>query len=368
MTRDEKRVKVFAWRNAKYRRPSFSARVIYMSYEPSSEHWVKLQDAPPIPNLRFRHFRGESDYPLMVAVTEGMKEADQLELTISVEDIAREFRHLEHCDPCRDFVFAEVNGKVVGYTRVWWSKDPSGLHLYNHFADLLPEWRGKGIRNAMLRYNEQKLRDMAQTQFTDDLHMFQSIAADSEKDWISVLASEGYSVFRYGFRMVRPNLENVPDFPFPDGIEVRPVKPEHYRAIIDAWNEACKDMRGQIPISDEDFNSFQESPIFNPSLWQIAWHKNEVIGTVLNFIDEQENIEYKRKRGHVEAISVKRQWRGRGIAKALIAQSFKLLKDHGITEAALGVDAENPSGALCLYRKMGFQIEKKTIFYRKPMI
>jgi len=89
-----------------------------VSDEASSEGWVKLQDAPPIPNLRFRHFRGESDYPHMVAVTEGMKEADQLELTISVEDMAREFRHLEHCDPYRDFLFAEVDGKVVGYTRI----------------------------------------------------------------------------------------------------------------------------------------------------------------------------------------------------------------------------------------------------------
>jgi GNAT superfamily N-acetyltransferase len=303
----------------------------------------------------------------MVAVTEGMKEADQLELTISVEDIAREFKHLENCDPYRDFLFAEVDGKVVGYTRVWWSKDPSGLFLYNHFVDLLPEWRGKGIRNGMLRYSEQKLGEMARTDPADVPRVFQSIVAESEKDWISVLVSEGYNVFRYGFRMVRPNLENVPDFPFPEGIEVRPVKPEHYGAIIGAWNEACKDMRGQIPISDGDFKGFQESPIFNPSIWQIAWHENEVIGTVLNFIDEQENKEYKRKRGHVELISVKRRWRGRGIAKAMIARSLKLLKDRGMTEAALGVDAENPSGALHLYQKMGFQIEKKTIFYRKPM-
>jgi ribosomal protein S18 acetylase RimI-like enzyme len=262
---------------------------------------------------------------------------------------------------------AEVDGKVIGYTRVWWNKDPSGLYVYNHFVDLLPEWRGKGIRNVMLRHNEQKLREMAQTHPADVPRLFQAVVADTEKDWISVLTSEGYGVFRYGFRMIRPNLENIPDLPFPEGIEVRPVKPEHYRDIINAWNEACKDMRGQIPISDNDFRWFQESPIFNPALWQIAWDGNEVIGTVLNFINEQENMEYKRRRGHVELISVKRRWRGRGIAKALIAQSFKLLKDYGMTEAALGVDAENPSGALGLYQKMGFQIEKRIIFYRKPM-
>jgi ribosomal protein S18 acetylase RimI-like enzyme len=219
----------------------------------------------------------------------------------------------------------------------------------------------------MLRYNEQKLREIAQTHPTDTPRAFQSIVTDTEKDWISVLIKEGYNVFRYGFRMVRPTLEDIPGFSFPEGIEVRPVRPEHYQAIIDAWNEACKDMRGQIPISDEDFKWFQESPIFNPSLWQIAWHKDEVIGTVLNFIDERENNEYKRKRGHVELISVKRHWRGRGIAKALIAQSFRTLKERGMTEAALGVDAENPSGALHLHTKMGFQVQKKTVFYRKPM-
>ncbi len=338
-----------------------------MPEEARSEDWVSIKDAPPVPNLRFRHFRGESDYPLMVAVTEGMKETDRLEMTISVEDIAREFRHLEHCDPYRDFLLAEVDDKVVGYTRVWWNKDPFGTYLYSHFADLLPEWRGKGIRNALLRYSEQKLREMAQTNPADAPHMFQAIVTDSEEDWISVLTSEGYSVFRHGFRMVRPNLENIPELPLPEGIEVRPAKLEQYRAVIGAWNEACKDMRGQVPMSDEDFKWFQESPFFNPSLWIITWHENEVIGTILNFIDERENKEYKRKRGHVELISVKRPWRGKGIAKAMIARSFKLLKDHGMTEAALGVDAENPSGALHLYQKMGFQIERRMTFYRKPV-
>ena len=341
--------------------------VICISKEITSGLWVKLPDAPPLSNLRFRHFRGASDYPLMVAIVDGMKEADQLELTTSVEEIANEFRHLEHCDPYRDFLIVEVDGKVIGYTRIWWSKDPSGLYLYNHFANLLPEWRGKGIRNAMLRYNERKLREMTHTQPSDSPRAFQSVVADSEKDWISVLTNEGYHVFRYGFRMVRPTLADIPDLSFPEAIEVRPVKPEHYRAILDAWNEACKDMRSQIPISDEEFKWFQESPMFNPSLWQVAWHKDEVVGTVLNFIDERENKEYKRKRGYVELISVKRPWRGRGIASALIARSFRVLKQHDMTEATLGVDAENPSGALHLYTRMGFQVQKKTVFYRKPL-
>jgi ribosomal protein S18 acetylase RimI-like enzyme len=310
---------------------------------------------------------GESDYSHVVRVLQLASAADELEFSVSIEDVKSWVRHMENCDPNEDLIVAEIHSKVIGLTRLWWNRDPNGVYLYNQYADLIPEWRGKGIRNAMLRYSEQRLSEAAEKHPTEAPRFFQSTAADSEKDWITVLTAEGYGVYRYGFHMKRPNLEDIPDFPLPESIEVRPAKPEHYRAIIDAWNEACKDMRSQIPISDENFKALQESPMFNPFLWQIAWHNDEVVGTVLNFINEQENLQYNRKRGYVEAVSVKRRWRGTGIAKALIARSLRLLRDKGMSEAALGVDAENPSGALRLYQKMGFQVERQTAIYRKKM-
>lgn len=322
-------------------------------------------DSPKIAELRFRRFRGESDFPSMVAVTIGMKERSY---AISAEDLAIEFKHTEGFNPRKDVLIAEVDGRVVGWTRVWRTQDPAGLTLYNHFVNLLPEWYGKEVRVAMLRHNELRLKEIANQHREDADRVLQSTAVDTDTDWISTLESEGYKIFRYGVAMVRPDLDKIPDLPFPEGIEVRPVKPEHYRAIIDAWNEACRDMRGQIPISDEDFKAFQESQIFDPSLWQIAWYQDQVVGTTMNFINRQANEETGHKRGHVEAISVRQPWRGKGIAKALIARSLKLLKSRGMTEAALGVDAENPSGALQLYEKMGFRIVKRGVIYRKPLI
>jgi ribosomal protein S18 acetylase RimI-like enzyme len=52
---------------------------------------------------------------------------------------------------------------------------------------------------------------------------------------------------------------------------------------------------------------------------------------------------------------VRRLWRKQGLAKALIARSLHLLKEQGMTEARLGVDADNPNGALRLYQSMGFR-------------
>jgi mycothiol synthase len=51
----------------------------------------------------------------------------------------------------------------------------------------------------------------------------------------------------------------------------------------------------------------------------------------------------------------------------LIARSFQVLKDHGMEEAALGVDAENPTGALHLYKKMGFKEDKTDYTYSKSL-
>lgn len=328
---------------------------------------IVIPDAPSIPGLAFRHFCGESDYPKIISVFEESKKVDQIEEAASLEDIAHWLTHLEHSDPYTDMVFAEVHGKVIGYSLVWWNKAPNGTVFYEHFVDLAPTWRGKGIRHAVLRYNETRLKAIASTHPGDNPRYFRILTEETETHWQSVLVDEGYTIMRYGFKMVRPTLEDISDLPLPEGIEVRPVQPEHYQKILHAWNEACKDMRGQIPISEESFKAFQEDPAFDPSLWQIAWHKDQVIGTVIAFINEKENQEYRRRRGHTEFISVARPWRNQGIAKALIARALKALKKRGMTEAALGVDAENPSGALHLYETMGFQPVKRVIFYWKPL-
>ena len=88
---------------------------------------------------------------------------------------------------------------------------------------------------------------------------------------------------------------------------------------------------------------------------------------ILNFIHEAENREYHRLRGYPETICVRRPWRRRGLARALIARSLQVLKDQGMTEAAPGVDAQNPNGARHLYESMGFRTVKEFVTYRKPM-
>ncbi len=85
------------------------------------------------------------------------------------------------------------------------------------------------------------------------------------------------------------------------------------------------------------------------------------------YINPEENERFGRERGWVENISVRRPWRRRGLARALIAASIAALRVRGMTEGALGVDTENPSGALRLYESCGFAAVKREAAYRKPL-
>ena len=331
---------------------------------------IAVHDAPIIDGLVFRGFRGPEDYPAMVAVTEGSKEVDQIERTTSIEDIARDYEHLVNCDPYQDMLFAEMNDEVIGYSRVYWYGLSDGTCSYGHFAALLPAWRGQGIRLAMLRHNEQRLREIAATHPTGQGQHFECWANKTETHWRALLMDEGYTPVRYGYLMVRPDLENIPDAPLPEGLEVRPVRPEDYWPIWYAAQEAFRDHWGYSDDewADTNFENWQESHIFTPEIWQVAWDGDEVAGMVLNFIDEKENAAYNRKRGYTETVCVRRPWRRRGLARALIARSLAVLKAQGMTEASLGVDTQNPNGALQLYKSLGFSPVKEDTAFRKALV
>ena len=88
---------------------------------------------------------------------------------------------------------------------------------------------------------------------------------------------------------------------------------------------------------------------------------------VLNFIDERENEEFGLKRGFIEDIGVRRPYRRRGLARALIARSMRMMRDLGMTAGKLGVDTDNLTAALGLYTGLGFEVTKKHIIYQKPL-
>lgn len=338
-----------------------------MSTNELLENEIEVAEMPAVPGLRFRRFQGETDYPSMVNVLEGSREADDLEWVSTVEETAIDYAHLTNCDPYTDMIFAEVNGEVVGYGRCWWYNMVDGSIAYYFFAHLLPEWRGTGIRLAMVRHLKQRLRQIAADHPAEKEKNFINWSMEVETDWTNLLLAEGHEIVRYGLDMVRPNLHNIPHCPLPQGLELRCGTDAESRQIWEAAREAFRDHWGMSEWGEESFTGWSAYPTYQPHLWQIAWAGDEVVGGVLNFIDEKENEENGRLRGYTDPIFVRRPWRKQGVAKALIARSLAVLKEAGMTEAALGVDAENLTGALHLYRKMGFEEVKRGMTFRKAL-
>jgi ribosomal protein S18 acetylase RimI-like enzyme len=73
------------------------------------------------------------------------------------------------------------------------------------------------------------------------------------------------------------------------------------------------------------------------------------------------------KRAWLDSVFTRRAWRRRGLARALMVRSFHLLRDRGMEVAALGVDAENPTGALGLYESLGFSVTERMTAWRRRL-
>ena len=328
---------------------------------------IEIYDVPEIEGLSFRGFRGEVDYPAMVAILDGSDVFDQIKQVNSVGDTQRMYSHLTNCDPFKDMLFAEIDGEPIAYCRVYWRQQPDKDRIYWHFGSLLPEWRRKGIGRAMLRWCERRLSEIASNHPRDGERYLQTYGAEKQDGKEELCLSEGYMPIRYEIIMARTLDGDLPEAPVPPDLELRTVLDEHIRPIWDATAEAFRDHWGYVPQTEESYQEFLEWRCFNPKHWKVAWDGDQVAGMVLNFIDEEENAKYDRRRGYTESVSVRRPWRRRGLARSLIAESFRYLRDLGMEEAALGVDAQNLNSAFRLYESMGFEKEMRWTDYRKDL-
>lgn len=342
-----------------------------MSSQTKIRAGIELSFAPDVPGLVFRGFRGESDYQIMLDLIDASKVPDQIDRIDSIEDIARKYEHLNNCDPFRDMLFAEVEGQPIAFGRVEWFIDGEGTWLGSHFGFLHPDWRRKGIGTAILRYQEDHLRQISQDLLNngvitrDTPRLFDTFVSDTEVGKEILLKQVGYQPVRFYFSMVRPLSKPIEVTPIPEGLEIRKVHPDQLRMVWEADQEAFREHWGFVKGTEKDYQRWLNEPLNDPDLWKVAWAGDQVAGMVLNFLNQKENEEYNRLRGWTEDISVQKPWRRRGLARALLTRSLKMFKEMDMDHAALGVDTQNLTGALGLYEGVGFVVEKRHSTYRK---
>jgi mycothiol synthase len=324
-----------------------------------------LAGAPAVPGLTFRPF-DDADYEAVVAVTHAENEADDVDWRPTAGDFRAEWEHKAHFDVHRDVVVAEIDGEVIAWGELSWDLLDEVATFFVSGA-VHPRHRRRGIGRAILRENERRARERAPIEVEGGRNVvFGAWTPDSQVGSQALLRAEGFEPVRFFFEMGRVDLGSLPAAPLPAGLEIRPVTRENLRQVFAAANEAFRDHWGHREQTDTDFEATLAIPDLDLSLWRVAWDDDQVAGVVSNYIWRTENELLGIRRGWLEQVSVRRPWRRRGLARALIVESLRALREAGMDEGMLGVDAANPTGALGLYQGVGFTVRKRASSFRKP--
>jgi mycothiol synthase len=338
--------------------------------EQAARGQARAAPAAGIPGLVLRPYAGEADIPEMVRIQNAEWAADGTSYRETVAEQAAWFGHSsDQFDAARDLTIAEVNGRMVGHARRDWVDTNDGLREYRSRGAVDPAWRQRGVGTALLRDGERLSGALASAHDTDRVRVLGIFAEERNAGANALAIRFGYAPVRWFFDMERAGLDaSLPDLPpLPDGIDVRAVEPDHLLAFWRADVEAFRDHWGGGDDSEEAFRRYQDSPNFDPSLWVVAWAGSEIAAGVVNSIYPQENEATGRRRGWLDSVFTRRPWRRRGVASALIVRSLHVLAARGMEAAALGVDADNPTGALRLYEAFGFAVSERSTAYRKPL-
>ena len=320
------------------------------------------------PLLTWRNLRGPADYRVLADIGRRCNLADHVDEVLTVEAIANEMEHPVNFDPAVDVLIAEIEGRPVAWQQTGWRlEDEHYRYLLKGFVS--PGWRRRGIGRELVRRGERRLRQVSASHPASSARFYSTFSPARREGKLALFTSEGYQPVRHFYTMLHAGLDDLPDALLPAGVELRPVRPQDWRTIWEANEEAFRDHWGHTPMTENDFKRLQNDSDFDPSLWQVAWDmaNNQVAGVSFNAIPSAANAAHSRRRGVVDNLSVRRPWRKRGLGRALLVTSLHAMRDRGQTEVELGVDSENISGALRLYESVGFRQIDHGIAFRKPM-
>ena len=231
-----------------------------------------------------------------------------------------------------------------------------------------PADRRRGVGTSLLRHAQAHQAGRTRDVEPELPRRFVAWVGDSQPGALALFQHEGYEAIRFGFEMIKRGLDEVADVPVPEGIELRRARADEVTEVLWAEHEAFRDHPGHREWTDADVDAVPGQPGFDPSIWVVAWDGDQIAGVVENWVHAEENARLGFSRAWMHRVSVRRPWRKRGLARALLAESFRVLRERGIQDACLGVDANNPSGALALYESVGFERpqERPDVRARRP--
>jgi len=214
--------------------------------------------------------------------------------------------------------------------------------------------KGRGLGAALVDLGEAHAREAGAAR----AHTWTPEADSRARE---LFEAKGYGEVRRFYDMAI-ELETAPADPvLREGFRIEQFREEDARAFHDALDDAFQDHWEHHSVPFERWwEQKQASPGFDPTLWFVVRAGDEIAACIRN--DPERN-----GGGYVGALGVRRQWRGQGLGRALLAQTFAEFHRRGVNRVTLGVDADSPTGATALYESSGMAVEMEAVVFAKEL-
>jgi mycothiol synthase len=278
--------------------------------------------------------------------------------TVALDEVMKWFTSPKS-DPERDFRLAELtDGTLAGFASVADISDDHAILWLR--VTLHPEHGTDEMGERLVAFADERARERG----VAGRSLVHASCSSKDERVIGLYERNGYKLVRHFFRMQIDLSEPTGEPVWPEGIELRSLDAERdLERVFEADEEAFLDHWGFVRISFEAWKHWMTGGNFDPTLWLIAWDGDEIAGFSLNFPDEGGDTDL----GWIGVLGVRRPWRRRGLALALLLESFAEFRRRGRKRAGLGVDAENTTGAVRLYETAGMKPVRRFDTFEKAL-
>jgi GNAT superfamily N-acetyltransferase len=284
-----------------------------------------------------------------------IERADDRGETYALEDLADEWASM-WAHPATDAWFGWDGPELVAFG--WAKVQPRTVdqHVIELWGGVAPSHRGRGIGRQLLGRQLDRAREVA-AGFDPALPTDVRIdAGQRQADLLALATRLGFAPVRTFLELARPLAEAPPPAPGPAGIELHPWDDRFDDGTRAAHGEAFAGTWEGEPRTDEVWRQWYTGHrAFRPDLSWVAVAGAEVVSYALCAAYPQDWLAGPRE-VWINDVGTRPAWRGRGAATATLGAVLRSAAEaaDGFERAILGVDRDNATGAVGLYRSLGF--------------
>lgn len=260
-------------------------------------------------------------------------------------------------------------GLLAAYATFWATSETPvrpGFHWGAH-----PRYQDAELEARLLRWGQEKAEGVISRCPPDARVSLWSGAHKGHKFAETALEKAGFRESRAFFDM-EINLTERPAAPaFPAGFSTRPYTHERdLPLLVDVARDSFSDHFGYIEQPfEKDLELFRHwldnDPHFDPELviFPVAEQTGEAVGCLLGLTQDYRDA----SAGFVDTVGVRRAYRRRGLATAMLQHSFAMFWDRGKRKVHLDVDGESLTNAVALYERVGMRVYRQYTVYEKVL-